>query len=154
MSGRGGTGRGRLRSGTGGLEIELGAGTVEDEGSAVVGSGSVFSGGKGAEPLARALTWLTDLGDPLAPASLPDAAVPKFVVIWATFALAFTSTFFGGGGVIDAVGSVRCWAGSGGCGGDDGGFGFSGLRLERGHWLGPVFNLRGKMETLGYLVQR
>jgi len=84
---------------------------------------------------------------------LSNAAVPKFVVVRATFAFAFTSTFVVGG-VIGAVGSVRCLAGSGGRGGGGGGFGFLGLRLERGHWLGPVFNLRGKMETLGYLVQR
>jgi len=133
--------------GTGGLEIKLGTGTVEDEGGAVVGSGGVFCGGEGAEPLARALTWLADLGDPFAPASLSDAAVPKFVVVGATFAFAFTSGF-------GVIGGVRCLAGSGGRGGGGGGFGFLGLRLERGHWLGPVFNLRGKMETLGYLVQR
>lgn len=135
-----------MRRGSGGLEIKLGTGAVEDEGGTVVGSGGVFCGGEGAEPLARALTWLADLGDPFAPASLSDAAVPKFVVVGATFAFAFSSS--------SIVGGDRCLGGSGGCGGGDGGFGFLGLRLERGHWLGPVFNLRGKMETLGYLVQR
>jgi len=119
------------------LEVKLCPGTVEDDGGAVVGSGGVLGGGEGSKPLTSSLAWLADLGDPFAPASLSDAAVPKFVVVGATFTFALTTTDF-------VVGvTVRCFAGSGFSGGGGGGFGFLGLRLERGHWLvGPslVYN--------------
>ena len=66
-------------------------GTVEDDGGAVVGSGGVLGGGEGSKPLTSSLAWLADLGDPFAPASLSDAAVPKFVVVGATFTFALTT---------------------------------------------------------------
>lgn len=81
------------------LEVELGAGAVEDEGGAVVGTSGVLGGGEGAEPLAGALARLADLGDPLAPAALADAAVAELGVVGPTFALAFS-----------AAGAGVCWA--------------------------------------------
>lgn len=115
--------------GTGGLEVKLSPRTVEDDGGAVVSSGGVFSGGEGSEPLTGTLTWLTDLGDPFAPATLSHTTVSEFVVVGSTFAFAALAAIIGVvGGDADAtttviitvvaVGTVRCFAGSGGyCGG-------------------------------------
>lgn len=124
------------------MEVKLCPGTVEDDGGAVVSSGGVLGGGKCSEPLARTLTWLADLGDPFAPASLSDAAVPKFVVVGATFTFALTTIattiVVVAAAAFVGTSSDRCFAGSGFCGGGGGGFGFLGLRKERGHWLvGP-----------------
>lgn len=99
--GRGAT-RGRLRVGTGGLEVELGPGTVEDDGGPVVGPGGVLGGGESAKPLPRPLTRLADLGHPFPPAALAHAAVPELVVVGASLALALFVVGFcwccGGGG--------------------------------------------------------
>lgn len=81
----------------GGLEVKLSTGAVEDDSSSVIGTGRVFSGGESAEPLARAFTWLADLGDPFAPAALADTAVTELVVVWAALAFSFTGAIGGSG---------------------------------------------------------
>ncbi|GER50943.1 hypothetical protein STAS_28276 [Striga asiatica] len=83
----GGAGSGDVGHGGGGGglfgrgEVELGPGAVQDDGGAVVGPGGFLRGGEGAEPTARAAAGFTDLGDPLAPAPLADAAVPELGVV-------------------------------------------------------------------------
>lgn len=84
--------------------------TVEDSGGSVVGLGSILTGGEGSEPFTGSFTGLSDLSHPLAPASLPDTMVSKFVVVRATF------------GAFALAVVIRCCAGSGG-----GGFGFLGM---------------------------
>lgn len=146
------TGGGRVRSRAGGLEVELSPRAVEEDGSTVVGSSGVLCCGEGTEPLAGSFARLSDLGDPLAPASLPDPSVPKFVVVGATFAFAFptivtaavTDTVVAATAIAVAVAvitvSVRCLAGSGGENGGGGGLGvFLGRVMMRlVHWLGFV----------------
>lgn len=100
----GGRGRGVLGRGRGGgLEVELGPGAVEDEGGAVVCTGGVLGGGEGAEPLAGALAGLADLGDPLPPAALADAAVAELAVVGAPLALALPAA-------AAAAAAARAWA--------------------------------------------
>lgn len=68
----------------------MGTGAVEDDGSAVVSTSGVFSGGESTEPLAGTFTGLTNLGNPFTPAALTDATVTEFVVVGAAFAFSFT----------------------------------------------------------------
>lgn len=63
--------------GTGGRDGEA----VEDDGGTIVCSGSVLGSGKGVEPLAGLLTWLSNLSDPLAPASLQKNSKTKILLI-------------------------------------------------------------------------
>lgn len=63
--------------GTGGRDGEA----VEDDGSTIVCSGSVLGSGKGVEPLAGMLTWLSNLSDPLAPTSLQKNSKTKILLI-------------------------------------------------------------------------
>lgn len=69
---------------------------VEDEGGAVVGACGVLGGGEGAEPAARALAWLADLGYPLAPAALSYSSVLELAVVRSSSVF----LLFGGGGAV------------------------------------------------------
>lgn len=73
------------------LEVELGAGAVEHDRSAVVGAGGVFGGGEGAEPFPGPLPRLSDLRHPLAPAPLSDSSVAEFAVVGSSLSLAFST---------------------------------------------------------------
>lgn len=105
------------------MEVELSPRAIEHDGGPVVGPGRILGGGEGAEPLAGAFAGLADLGDPLAPASLPHATVPELVVVRATFALAsaIVVVVVVGSGVSVTV--IRCCVGSGGGGGGGGALG-------------------------------
>lgn len=67
-------------------KIEISIGAVEPGGGLIVGHGGLFGGGEGAEPEPGALLGLADLGDPLAPSALADAAVLAGGVERAAFA--------------------------------------------------------------------
>lgn len=62
-------------------EVENGGLAFDGESGDVVGSSRHFRGGEGAEPDARFLAGLANLGDPLAPASHSDAMVVWVVVL-------------------------------------------------------------------------
>lgn len=87
------------------MEIELSPGAVEYDGGSVVGAGGVLGRDEGAEPAARSFTWLADLGDPLAPASLSYSSVAELIVVGTTFAFAFSGG--GGGGAVAGGGGGR-----------------------------------------------
>ena len=56
-------------------EVEVSFRAVESSGGVVVGHGGFLRGGKRAEPEARSLLGLSDLGHPLSPCPLADAPV-------------------------------------------------------------------------------
>ena len=96
------------------MEVELGPRAVEDEGGPVVGPCRVLGGGESAEPLTRALAGLADLGDPLAPAALADAAVAELAVVGPPFALALlAAAAWAAVAVAVAIVWAVVWAGGG-----------------------------------------
>ena len=78
------------------MEVELGAGAVEDDGGSVVGSGGVLGGGEGAEPAASPFAGLADLRHPFSPAPLPHAPVLELAVLRPALAFAFSCACDGG----------------------------------------------------------
>lgn len=70
----------------------MGTGAIEDDGSSVVGTGSVLGGGEGAQPLPGSLPGFPDLGYPFPPATLPHSSVPELIVIRPSFAFTFPAT--------------------------------------------------------------
>lgn len=68
-------------------EVEACAVAVERPGRGVVSPGGLERGGEGAEPEAGPTVGLADLGDPLSPGALPDAAEGALLVLRAALAL-------------------------------------------------------------------
>lgn len=84
-----GIGGGGIRERRGGLEVEVSPWAVENESRTIVRTSGILSSGEGAEPFSCALAGFADLGNPLAPASLTDAAVLVLAVVWTSLSFSF-----------------------------------------------------------------